>query len=174
MNMFRISNALLVASLLPVAAQAQVVASDPKALAMGVAQAGYLAKIETDSLGDPKITTKMSGWKVDIFFYGCTDNKDCQSIQLRTGFDRESPMDLAQVNSWNAKRRFGAISLDDEGDPYISWDIILNEPISQAVFAQIVDVYDEAVGDFGLIAFNDQAEKEVESGSETKKGDSDS
>lgn len=150
-------------------ANAQVVASDPKAVALGVGEAGYLARVKEDSDGDPQIVTKMSGWTVIIYFYGCVDNKDCQSIQFRAGFDRTSPMKLEDVNEWNAGRRFGTVSLDEEGDPYLSWDIILNEAIPQTVFAKIIDIYDETVGDFSLIAFNDQAEEPVKNGSGTTK-----
>lgn len=174
MSIFKISAALLASSLPVVAVHAQVVASDPESVAMAVGEAGYLAKMQKDSLGDPQIVTKMSGWNVNINFYGCTDNSDCQSIQFNTGFDREMPIDWKQVNDWNSNRRFGSVSLDGEGDPYLAWDVILSEPIPQALFATIVEAYDEIVGDFGLIAFKDQAENDNAIESKAKKDGSDS
>jgi hypothetical protein len=170
-SIMKISAALLISALPAAAVNAQVVASDPETVAKAVGEAGYLAKLQKDSLGDPQIATKMSGWNVMINFYGCTDNADCQSIQLSTGFDRTAPMDLKQVNDWNSNRRFGSVSLDEDGDPFVSWDIILTEPVSPSMLAIVLETYDEAVGDFGLIAFEDQAEKN--NGSKTRKEASD-
>ncbi|ASK87630.1 YbjN domain-containing protein [Sphingorhabdus sp. SMR4y] len=171
MRILKISAALAVSALPLATINAQVVASDPESVAMAVGKAGYLAKMQNDSFGDPQIATKMSGWNVTINFYGCTNNADCQSIQLSTGFDRTSPMDWKKANHWNSNRRFGSVSLDEDGDPFLTWDVILTEPVAQSIFATALETYDEAVGDFGLIAFEDQAEKNSESKVKTETSD---
>src|SRR5690606_39405908 len=44
------------------------------------------AEISTDNRGDPKIDGRMHGVRYQIYFYGCKNGEQCNSVQFRSGF----------------------------------------------------------------------------------------
>lgn len=133
-------------------------ASDPAAVAAAVQEAGYAAKLTSDGVGDPKIETKMSGWTVGIFFYGCKESSDCSEIQFSAGFDTPSGIDERLVLNWAQKNRYGSVYLDDENDPIIQWDVSMVGGLTKANFADVLASFDAAVGNFGNYVFANDRE----------------
>jgi hypothetical protein len=85
------------------------------------------ASLGKDNDGDPIITGKIDGIKYGIYFYGCTKNKDCDSIQFRTGWTVQSDKPtLLKINAWNKGKRFGKAYLDSDGDPTIEINLLLS------------------------------------------------
>ncbi len=153
---------------LPVAAQAPpstVSAADPEGMASVLRYAGYPAKLTTDDYGDPQIDTEFSGWDGAIMFYGCDEDSHtgCDSIELRVGFDREEPMTLELLNEVSTSRYIAAF-LDDEGDPWINWDIITGngEGIPAPVFMQSVKEFASGVEYAADLVFAEESEKGVD------------
>jgi hypothetical protein len=129
-------------------AQAQTVsAANPKGLLKAITSAGYEAELSTDKVGDPMIETTLSGYKVIVLFYGCDEktHKGCDSVQFSTGFDRETPMDPVKALAIAREWRFLAVSLDDEGDPYLRWDVLTAGGIPQSVFMAAFRRYGETI-----------------------------
>lgn len=140
-------------------AQAQTVtAQNPEGMLNAITAAGYEATLSTDSAGDPMIDTELGGYRVNVLFYGCdeTSHTGCDSVQLSTGFDRKTPMDPARALHIAREWRFLAVSLDDEGDPYLRWDIMTGSGIPQSVFMTALRRYGETLGDAGDIIFEDE------------------
>lgn len=116
------------------AQDAMVSASNPAGIAQAMRDAGYTADVGLDSVGDPQIKTKLGNWSTTILFYGCSGGKNCDSVQFSTGFDRKRPMKPADALAVALQYRYAALSLDNEGDPYLRWDIITEGGISKNVF----------------------------------------
>jgi hypothetical protein len=153
---------------LPAAAQQPpmtVSAADPEGMANVLRFAGYPAEVVTDDYGDPQIDTEFSGWEGVIMFYGCDEetHDGCDSIELRVGFDRKEPMTLELLNEVVASR-FIAAFLDDEGDPWINWDIITgnDEGIPAPVFMQAVNEFSSGVEYAADLVFAEESEKGID------------
>ncbi|NVD43985.1 YbjN domain-containing protein [Qipengyuania atrilutea] len=160
-------NWLLVApaiGLSPTAASAQtppanVSAAAPDGIVAAMTYAGYLAELSKDGVGDPMIETELAGWPGYIYFYGCQDetNDNCQSVRLSVGFDRKTPMDPKALNTLASDKLFASFSLDEEGDPYVAWDIVTGDGIPAAVFFKSLDNFSWMIDDVSQTVFeNDE------------------
>lgn len=144
---------------LPVSAHAQTVtAANPAGIASAMRESGYEAEIDTDNVGDPRIKTELNGWEAFILFYGCDEetHANCDSVQFSTGFDRETPMEPDRALAIAYRYRFLAVSLDDEGDPYLKWDIITDKGIPKSVFLHSLRRYSEVLDSAAKIIFEDE------------------
>ncbi len=140
------------------AAPRSVTAADPATVVSALEMAGYRAELTTDNIGDPKVVTRLSGREVQLFFYGCdSESHDgCDQLQFMVGFDAEQPLDAARVERFMHDRRFASMSLDEEGDPWLSWDIVTGtEGIPTSVFLQSARLFTEAVGAAELMIWPD-------------------
>ena len=142
--------ALSFATLWAQTAQAQMVrAQDPSTLAQALQQAGYAARIGIDRVGDPRITSSVSGTSFEILFYNCTANKDCATVQFHSGYDLQTSPSLQQINDWNSKKRFGRAFLDKENDPILEMDLDLDDGgISPELFIDNVEFWASVLGEF--------------------------
>ncbi|NCP13558.1 MAG: YbjN domain-containing protein [Sphingomonadales bacterium] len=157
--MIRWMAAALLAASFAGAGQAQTVtAANPEGLQAAMKSAGYEGELTTDQVGDPMIKTEINGWSVAILFYGCDEesHQDCDSVQFSRGFDRKTAMDPARALEIASKWRFLAVSLDEEGDPYLRWDIVTADGIPQSVFMTAFRLYGESLDDAAEIIFEDE------------------
>jgi putative sensory transduction regulator len=131
-------------------AYAQMVrAQDPQSLVNAMQGAGYTAKLGVDKVGDPKIDSSVSGSKFTLFFYNCTDNKACATVQFHSGYDVSTAVPLERINEWNQSQRFGRAYLDKEGDPVIEMDLDLDDGgVSTALFTDNLEFWDAVLGKF--------------------------
>ena len=109
------------------AGAASVRAQDPESLVTALRNAGYAAKLGTDKVGDPMITSELDGTSFQIFFYNCTDHTECATVQFHSGYDLKSAPSLSAINDWNQSQRFGRAYLDKEGDPILEMDVDLDD-----------------------------------------------
>ena len=86
--------------------------------------------------GDPLILTDFYGYEGQIVFYGCDESSHdgCDSVQFTVGLDRKQPMPLEMANDLSANERYVSISLDEEGDPWLTWDVVTLDGIPAGVF----------------------------------------
>jgi hypothetical protein len=123
-------------------------AGNPAGIAAYLQQMGYRAKVSADKSGDPKIDTRMGGYSVSIYFYGCEKNVDCTSIQFQTGVATRKKLTLAQVNAFNSKKRFSQLSLDEEQDPWLYYDLPTGKAgITGDAFALAAEVYEDQLNE---------------------------
>jgi hypothetical protein len=133
------------------AAAETITASDPQSVVRAMQAAGYQAKLEVDKVGDPMIKSSSSGTGFGVYFYNCTDHKNCASIQFQTGFDTDpgKAPSLEVINKWNTTKRYTAAYLDDEGDPGLSMDVNLDKGgISSDLFVDDLEVWTSLVSDY--------------------------
>jgi hypothetical protein len=141
-----------------------VTASDPDGVVSAMAYAGYEATLGTDAYGDPKIDSSFGGWSGAVWFYGCDEltNEGCTSLQLVVGFDRKNPMPLETLNEIASSQRFVAIYLDEEGDPWLKWDIVTEGGIPAGVFNSSLQQYSQQVAAIADVVFEAEwAEEEA-------------
>jgi hypothetical protein len=133
-----------------VPAQAQMVrAQDPASLVRALQSGGYTAQLGTDKVGDPMITSGVSGTNFQIFFYNCTDHLQCATVQFHSGYDLSTPVSLDRINEWNSSQRFGRAYLDKESDPILEMDVDLDDGgLSSLLFIDNVEFWASILGRF--------------------------
>lgn len=130
--------------------QAQMVkGQDPGTVVAALQEAGYAAKLGKDKLGDPMITSGASGTPFQIYFYNCTNNQNCATIQFNSGYDIKDRVSLERINEWNQKQRFGRAYLDKENDPILQMDLDLDDGgISRPLFIDNVEFWTSVLAGF--------------------------
>ncbi|MBA4044022.1 MAG: hypothetical protein C0471_06330 [Erythrobacter sp.] len=159
---------LVAAMAAPLAAQGKgetLSAKEPAGIVLALLNAGYDATLETDDFDDPLIKFEGDGYKYDMLFYGCdeTTHEGCDSVQLRVGFDRAKPWNAADAMELSRENRYTAVALDDEGDPYLFWDIVTGDGIPAAV---LIDSVQRFEGNAELAAEAIFAEENAEEGAD--------
>lgn len=87
------------------------------------------ATLETDSSNDPFITGRIDGIKYGIYFYGCTNNKDCDDIQFTATWSSDR-VSMSDINGWNSSKRYGKAYLDSDNDPALIMTVNLDYGVS--------------------------------------------
>jgi hypothetical protein len=131
------------------AAAADVQAQDPQSVVGALQQAGYRAQLDQDDTGDPLIRSAASGSDFLIFFYNCTDNADCRTIQFYAGYSEPSGATVETMNVWNRENRFGRAYLGDDGIARIEMDVDLDDGgLSQALFEDNLEFWLAVMANF--------------------------
>ncbi|MFT4251177.1 MAG: YbjN domain-containing protein [Caulobacter sp.] len=110
--------------------------------------AGYKAELTTDETGDPMIKSAAAGVNFIVYFYDCTAKPRCKALQFAASFDLKQPMSASKINEWNRKNRYLKAYIDDEGDPYVQYDVNINAGRSKAVLEDDFSVWTSMVDDF--------------------------
>ncbi|MGL4309030.1 MAG: YbjN domain-containing protein [Paracoccaceae bacterium] len=124
-------------------------AGDPQSIVEVMQSEGYVAKLTTDDLGDPKIESRISDTTYSVYFYGCERGKDCASIQFSAGYDIDGNLDFEKANGWLRDNRYARVIVDDEGDPFLRMDVLMYpDGIGVATFIEYLDLWRILVEDF--------------------------
>lgn len=127
----------------------QVLASNPQSLMGYFFEKGIPAQLTTDGVGDPLVEFRHEGEMMQVFFYDCTDNVGCLSLQFYSGYRVDESVTLAAINSWNTDRRFVRSYLTESGAARIELDISTGYGgISHTDFTELYDLWIESVGLF--------------------------
>ena len=130
----------------------------PESVVSALRNAGYRAELGTDGNGDPMITSTFASMVSFIHFYGCNEGKDCTSLMFTTGFDSEKPWKPEDALAINRNIRFASTWLDDEGDPWISWDVATGlEGIPTGAFVYGLRKYETTVAQVADQVFGEEA-----------------
>ncbi len=129
-------------------AQAQVLA-EPEVVASFLEAYGLKVDRDTDDVGDPMLSSRIEGTYFDVFFYGCTNGKDCDSIEFSAEFEMPGPVQPAVVNDWNREGRYGRAYVDEKGNPNIELDVNLDfDGVGGKNFDDTIDVWRAVLTDF--------------------------
>lgn len=158
------NNARLVAAIglaMAPAAYAQdprVTANDPASVVAALEMAGYQPKLSKDGIEDPMIEVKISDYSSRIYFYGCDKDthQGCDTLMLSTGFDRKKPWTHDNATAMMKDWRFASVYLDDEGDPYVTYDIVTLEGMPTKLFLASVSRYGDALAGIADKIFADE------------------
>jgi hypothetical protein len=109
-----------------VARAEQVVATNPATIVRSLQGAGYKAELDKDGTGDPMVTSSSSGTGFEVYFYGCTKNTACKTVQFSASYDDDKPS-LSRINEWNATKRWGQAFNQDDGSARVQMDVDLEK-----------------------------------------------
>jgi hypothetical protein len=124
-------------------------AQDPQSVVRALQKGGYQAKLGTDKVGDPMITSAVSGTTFQIFFYNCNNHVACATVQFHSGYDFDKVLPLETINGWNQEQRFGRAYLDKENDPILEMDVDLDDGgLSPLLFIDNVEFWGSILGRF--------------------------
>jgi hypothetical protein len=131
-------------------AQAQMVQPQKPATVVSAMQdAGYKAELTTDGGGDPMIRSSSGGTNFTVFFYGCTSNEDCRTLQFYVGFSEPDNASLREMNDWNRDNRFGRAYLADDGSARVEMDVDMDDGgVSRALFQDNLEFWDVILAKF--------------------------
>lgn len=152
------ASAVLLSSAASAQLSGQASARNPEGLVRLLQGAGYSPELGNDSFGDPSIEFELGEYKTTLIFFGCdeTTRDRCNSVQLRAGFDRAEPWTAAQAIEVSKKYRFASIWLDDEGDPWVQWDIMTGDGIPAEVFLDAVELFSDTLEDTAEMVLADE------------------
>ena len=136
--------------MMPVAASAQnVVAKTGESVAGFFKDEGAQVEVTTDSVGDPNLKVEYYGNDFSVYYYGCSDNKNCTEIQFFSGYQTDGSVRLSKINEWNTENRFARAYVSEEGSARIEMDVFLgNKGMTPDDFAQAVGKWNRAMQDF--------------------------
>lgn len=95
-------------------------------------------ELTSDRDGDPLIHTQADGVKFHVYFYECTAQKRCQSIQFYAGWTTKG-LTTARMNEWNRTKRFGRAYLDRVSEPCVEMDVDLQHGATTQAVANDID-----------------------------------
>jgi hypothetical protein len=150
MNKLLVAIGAMATFAVPSIAQAQMVRPQaPATLVSALQDGGYKAELTKDDSGDPMIKSSSGGTSFSIFFYGCTDNKECSTVQFYAGFSDPNNASLRAMNDWNRDNRFGRAYLGDDGSARIEMDVDMDDGgISKLLFADNVEFWEVVMSKF--------------------------
>lgn len=130
------------------AEQKIITAQDPDAI-LNVARGYGMANLTRDNQGDPAIEGRMDGKPYNIFFYGCTDGADCQSLQFETGWDEGAEkISLDTINEWNRRKLFVQSYKNKDGYIRLQMSMILRYGVTEKNLEAYFGVWASSIVDF--------------------------
>ncbi len=110
---------------------------------------GSSVEVLTDNVGDPQLNVEHYGSEFTVFYYGCTDNTNCDSIQFYSGYATDGAVRLKAVNGFNAEKRWVRAYVADNGSTKLEMDLYMGDDgISADDFATTVGLWSRLMGDF--------------------------
>ncbi|HEY9233758.1 MAG TPA: YbjN domain-containing protein [Phenylobacterium sp.] len=88
-------------------------------------ESGYEAELDRGEDGDPYLKAVADGVNFEVHLYDCKGER-CASMQLTAGFDVDGKIGVDRANGWNTENRYLDCYVDDEGDPWFTYDINLS------------------------------------------------
>lgn len=148
----KLTNLFTVAALAlsPIAAQAEnLTARHSSSIEGFFLDEGSSVEVLVDNVGDPQLNVNHYGSEFTIFYYGCDNNTNCDSIQFYSGYATEGSVRLKKVNDFNAEKRWVRAYVADNGSTKLEMDLYLGDGgISPDDFATVVGLWSRLMGDF--------------------------
>lgn len=107
----------------------------------------YPAALKTDRYGDPLINSATDGIKFDVWFYECSSQKRCKSIQFYASWNINT-ISQSQIGTWNRTKRFGRAYLDAAQQPCVEMDVDLEHGATVPAIANDFDRWVEVLKTF--------------------------
>ena len=131
-----------------------VCASDPQTVVDALQREGYRAKLDKDNSGDPMISSAATGYNFDIFFYGCEEKKQCDSLQFSVTFDSDKTDTPKLANEWNVGNRFGKAAINDKNQFQLRYDVATIGGLNKTNFKDSLDWWSAVLGDLKVFFQN--------------------
>jgi hypothetical protein len=124
-----------------------ITASKPAGIVIAMLNAGHDPELTTDRVGDPMIVSRGPKATLAVLFFGCNQDThdNCQSIRFQVAFDRAKPWTAQEALKLADDLAFISVRLDDEGDPFLHWDLVLGDGVPLTTFIRNLRAFEESV-----------------------------
>ena len=119
-------------------------------VASALKEAGYPAVIGADRSGDPLVRSSTGKAAFDVYFYQCSAQRRCTSIQFITPYRRKG-VTQTTIAAWHRDRRFGRAWLDN-GIPWLSMDVETSRGVTTEALVANIDRWITVVTAFEVFA----------------------
>ena len=125
-----------------------ICASRPEGIVATLQALGYKAMLgKSETTGNPRIESSSSGYDYEIFFYGCENGANCNSLGFMSTFEKDAGNSASLANDWNREKRFSVMSYDPrDGTISISYDLTTVGGLNQVNFSDAVAWWDAMLG----------------------------
>jgi hypothetical protein len=116
-----------------------ICASNPQTVMAALEKAGLKPKLSKDGEGDPMIESDESSYHFDVYFYGCVEHKNCDSLRFETLFEKASENTPELADKWNSKKRFLQASVRNDQQFAVAYDLATIGGLNAANFTDVID-----------------------------------
>jgi len=109
--------------------------------------AGFQAKVDTDSDGTRNVESSADGAGFHIYLYDCKDDR-CGSMQFSSGFSTKGAFDAEKMNEWSRTKRWARVYVDKVNDPWIEYDVDLSPGGSYEMLNDEFDIWRQSLTNF--------------------------
>ncbi|MBO9713818.1 YbjN domain-containing protein [Sphingomonas sp.] len=127
-----------------------VCASAPDTVIAAMERAGLKPKRTADDQGDPMLESDEAAFHFDVYFYGCEQHKNCDSLRFEVMFRQGSENTTVLVNKWNAQSRFLSTAVRPNGTLVASYDVATIGGLNERNFADVLDWWKSELEELGL------------------------
>jgi hypothetical protein len=129
-NMVLVGSLSMALLFVPAAYADNIISAENPDAILNIAKGYGSATLEKDSSNDPFITGRIDGTRYGIFFYGCSDGKECDDILFAAAWGGVK-VSMDDINAWNRDKKFGKAFLDKDGDPRLEMPVNLDYGVTQ-------------------------------------------
>lgn len=126
-----------------------VCASDPDSVMRAMEKAGLKPKKLADNQGDPMIESEEAAYRFDVYFYGCEQHRNCDSLRFEVSFSKGTENTPELANKWNAGKRFLQASVPADGRFVVAYDVATIGGVNDRNFADVLDWWQSMLGELG-------------------------
>jgi hypothetical protein len=108
---------------------------------------GFESIIGKTNQGGPKVDSVRSGAKFQVNLYDCEGDR-CQSVQFSAFFDLKDGLTGPVANQWNKNNRYLKAYLNEDGDPYVQYDVNVNRGRTYSGLDDDFDVWADTLPTF--------------------------
>ncbi|AQR73255.1 YbjN domain-containing protein [Sphingomonas sp. LM7] len=126
-----------------------ICASKPGTVMAAMEKAGLEPKLTKDGDGDPMIESDESSYHFDVYFYGCADHKNCDSLRFEVLFEKAPENTPELANKWNRQKRFLQAYARDDGQFAVAYDLATIGGLNAANFADVIEWWNSQLSELG-------------------------
>ncbi|MDP5278619.1 YbjN domain-containing protein [Sphingomonas sp. DG1-23] len=139
-----------------------ICASDPQTVMAALEKAGLKPRLSKDGEGDPMIESDESSYHFDVYFYGCAEHKNCDSLRFETLFEKAPENTPALADKWNSKKRFLQASVRNDQQFAVAYDLATIGGLNAANFTDVIDWWNSQLNELATFFKEEIPEKKAE------------
>ena len=128
-------------------AAAMVCASNPDTVMRAMERAGLKPRKSVDNDGDPMIESDEGSFPFTVYFYGCEQHRNCDSLRFELVFRKEADNTPELANKWNAGQRFLQAAVKPDGRLVVAYDLATIGGLNERNFADVLDWWKSQLGE---------------------------
>ena len=124
-----------------------VCASKPETVMAAMEKAGFKPKLTADTDGDPMIESDEAAYHFDVYFYGCENHLNCDSLRFEALFEKAPENTPELANKWNQAKRFLQAYARTDGQFGVAYDVATIGGLNARNFGDVLDWWSSQLGE---------------------------